>query len=79
MDGAEVPSDAGVFSSTIIASIVTATGTEKLKQTAQWNLLLGTIALPGVIIGALLCNRLGRRNTMMLGFTGYLIIGAQQI
>lgn len=27
--------------------------------------------MPGVFIGALLCDKLGRKNTMMLGFSGY--------
>lgn len=65
----------GVFSSTIIASIVHEKGPALIKKTAEYNLLLGTLALPGVFAGALLVNRLGRRNTMMLGFTGYLIFG----
>jgi MFS family permease len=63
----------GVFSGTIIASVVDSSDT--LKSTAEWQLLLGTIALPGVLIGAWLCNRLGRKETMMLGFSGYLIFG----
>lgn len=46
-----------------------------LVQTAEWQLLLGTIALPGVFVGAYLCNKIGRRNTMMIGFSGYLIFG----
>lgn len=50
-------------------------GHEKFRKTAEYQLLLGTIALPGCLVGALLINRLGRRNLMMLGFTGYLIIG----
>ncbi|KAL1726879.1 major facilitator superfamily domain-containing protein [Schizophyllum commune] len=62
----------GVFSGTIISSVV---HDADIKKTAEWQLLLGTIALPGVFVGALLCNRLGRRNTMMLGFSGYLIFG----
>lgn len=67
----------GVFSGTIIASVVPTHGTagEIIKQTGEWQLLLGAIALPGVIIGAYLCDRLGRKNTMMLGFSGYLIFG----
>lgn len=44
-------------------------------RTAEWQLLLGIIALPGVFIGAYLCNKIGRRNTMMIGFCGYLIFG----
>ncbi|KAI0756683.1 MFS Git1p-like glycerophosphoinositol permease [Daedaleopsis nitida] len=62
----------GVFSGTIISSVIK---DGDIKQTAEWQLLLGAIALPGVIVGALLCNPLGRRNTMILGFSGYLVFG----
>ncbi|GJJ06255.1 hypothetical protein Clacol_000446 [Clathrus columnatus] len=62
----------GVFSGTIISSIIK---DGDIKRTAEYQLLLGAIALPGVFVGAWLCNRLGRRNTMMLGFSGYLIFG----
>ncbi|KAL0951054.1 hypothetical protein HGRIS_007793 [Hohenbuehelia grisea] len=62
----------GVFSGTIISSVI---HNGDIKRTAEWQLLLGTIALPGVFVGALLCNPLGRRNTMMLGFSGYLVFG----
>lgn len=62
----------GVFSGTIIASVVK---NSDLKRTAEWQLLLGIIALPGVFVGAMLCNRIGRKYTMMLGFSGYLIFG----
>ncbi|BGP26963.1 MFS transporter, glycerophosphoinositol and glycerophosphocholine uptake [Rhodotorula toruloides] len=65
----------GVFSGTIISSIVHAKGKSLFRATAEWQLLLGTIALPGVFVGAWLVNRIGRRNTMMLGFSGYLLIG----
>jgi MFS family permease len=58
----------GVFSGTIIASVVP---NADLFKTAEYQLLLGTIALPGVFIGAYLCNKIGRKNTMMLGFSGY--------
>jgi MFS family permease len=63
----------GVFSGTIIASVVNSNDT--LRSTGEWQLLLGTIALPGVFVGAWLCNRLGRKGTMMLGFSGYLVFG----
>jgi len=46
-----------------------------ILQTAEWSLLLGTLALPGVFLGAYLCDKLGRKQTMMLGFSGYLIFG----
>ncbi|BGP00663.1 Plasma membrane permease, mediates uptake of glycerophosphoinositol and glycerophosphocholine [Rhodotorula toruloides] len=65
----------GVFSGTIISSIVHAKGKSLFRHTAEWQLLLGTIALPGVFVGAWLVNRIGRRNTMMVGFSGYLLIG----
>ena len=44
-------------------------------QIGEWQLLLGAIALPGVFLGALLCDRVGRKNIMMIGFTGYLVFG----
>ncbi|GAA5934027.1 uncharacterized protein JCM15063_000535 [Sporobolomyces koalae] len=65
----------GVFSGSIIANIVKAKGKEKIRKTAEWQLLLSTLALPGCIVGALIVNRLGRRNLMILGFSGYLLIG----
>ncbi|QKX62806.1 uncharacterized protein TRUGW13939_09971 [Talaromyces rugulosus] len=62
----------GVFSGTIIASVVK---DSSILKTAEWQLLLGAIQLPGVFVGAWLCDRLGRKQTMMLGFSGYLIFG----
>lgn len=62
----------GVFSATIISSVIQ---NGDIKQTAEWQLLLGAIALPGVFVGAALVNVIGRRNTMMLGFSGYIIFG----
>ena len=37
----------GVFSGTIISSVV---HDADIKKTAEWQLLLGTIALPGVFV-----------------------------
>jgi len=51
----------GVFSGTIISSVI---HNNDIKKIAEWQLLLSSIALPGVFIGALLCNPLGRRNTV---------------
>ncbi|KAJ9245998.1 hypothetical protein DTO027B5_8415 [Paecilomyces variotii] len=62
----------GVFSATIISSVV---NDNSILRTGEWQLLLGTIALPGVFLGAYLCDKLGRKNVMMLGFSGYLIFG----
>ena len=61
-----------VFSGGIISSIVPK---GDIQATAEWQLLLGTIALPGVIIGALLCDKIGRKKIMMIGFGGYLVFG----
>ena len=65
----------GVFSGTIIASVVNSKDSNTIRSTAEWQLLLGAIALPGVLVGAFLCDRLGRKNVMMLGFSGYLVFG----
>ncbi|KAL3960637.1 hypothetical protein ACCO45_005754 [Purpureocillium lilacinum] len=65
----------GVFSGTIISSVVPSAGDDVLRSTAEWQLLLGSIALPGVFLGAYLCDRVGRKNIMMLGFSGYLVFG----
>ncbi|KAH9835386.1 MFS general substrate transporter [Rhodofomes roseus] len=62
----------GVFSGTIISSVI---HDGSIRSTAEWQLLLGAIALPGVFVGAALCNPFGRRNTMILGFSGYLVFG----
>ncbi|PWY64249.1 MFS general substrate transporter [Aspergillus heteromorphus CBS 117.55] len=62
----------GVFSGTIIDSVVK---DSSILKTGEWQLLLGAISLPGVFLGALLCNKLGRKNVMMIGFSGYLIFG----
>ena len=59
--GIKVSFPNGVFSGTIISSII---HDGSIKPTAEWQLLLATIALPGVFVGALLCNPLGRRWTV---------------
>lgn len=64
----------GVFSGVIISS-VTKGSKDTLLATGEWQLLLGALALPGVFLGAWLCNIIGRKNTMVLGFSGYLVFG----
>ncbi|SPO41487.1 related to GIT1 - Glycerophosphoinositol transporter also able to mediate low-affinity phosphate transport [Pseudozyma flocculosa] len=61
-----------VFSSTLIASIIPGAS---LKELAEWQLLLGVIALPGVFLGAYLIRYIGSRWLLILGFSGYLLIG----
>ncbi|KAF9819682.1 hypothetical protein IEO21_01947 [Rhodonia placenta] len=61
-----------IFSGLIISEII---HDGSIKSTAEWQLFLGTIVLPGTWLGIYLCNPLGRRYTMMLGFTGYIVFG----
>jgi MFS family permease len=61
-----------VFSGSIISKLVP---DKSIKATAEWQLLLGTIALPGVILGALLVDKLARKTLMMIGFGGFLTLG----
>jgi hypothetical protein len=61
-----------VFSGTIISTLVPE---GDVRGTAEWSLLLGALALPGVIIGALLLDIVGRKTIMMIGFGGYLVFG----
>lgn len=62
----------GVFSGTIISSILK---NPTLIESAEYQLLLGVLSLPGAIIGAFLVSRIGTRYQMMAGFSGYLILG----
>jgi len=61
-----------VFSSVIIASVIPG---GSLNKTMQWNLLLTSLALPGIGLGAWLVNKTGRKHQLAMGFTGYIIFG----
>ncbi|KAM5428536.1 Git1p [Saccharomyces cerevisiae] len=63
----------GIFSSTIISSVIK--DQNDLVKVAEWNLLLGVLAVLGVPIGAYLSDRIGRKYTLMFGFSGYIIFG----
>lgn len=63
----------GIFSSSIISSVIGSSS--DLRRICEWNLLLGIIAIPGVFLGAYLCDKIGRKYTLMFGFSGYLIFG----
>lgn len=65
----------GIFSGTILASVLGSDSETDLKKVGEWQLLLGTIALPGVFFGAMVCDKIGRKYTMMIGFVGYLVFG----
>ncbi|WOO85442.1 Glycerophosphoinositol permease 1 [Vanrija pseudolonga] len=62
----------GIFSSTIIASVVPNAG---IVRTFEWNLLLSVLSLPGVFLGAFVVKYTGRKNLLMMGFSGYIIFG----
>ncbi|KAI2621376.1 putative glycerophosphoinositol permease [Xylaria nigripes] len=62
----------GIFSGLIISSIVKSTD---IRTDFEWTLLLNTLSIPGVFVGAYLCNKIGRKYTMMVGFSGYIIFG----
>ena len=63
----------GVFSGGIIQTILG--DTDDLETVAEWQLLLGIIAIPGVFVGAYLCDKIGRKYTLIIGFCGYIIFG----
>lgn len=60
------------FGSLIIKSLIKDGDT---KTTAEWQLLLGVISIPGVFVGAYLCEIIGRKYTLIVGFSGYLVFG----
>jgi hypothetical protein len=52
----------GIFSGLIISSVVKS---KDIQTDIEWTLLLSSLALPGVFLGAFLCNRIGRKYTSM--------------
>jgi MFS family permease len=62
----------GAFSGTIISSIL---DKPTLLKTGQYQLLLGAIALPGAILGAFSIKYLGSKYQLVIGFSGYIVIG----
>lgn len=65
----------GIFSGTIIANVLKGPEKTDLNRIAEWNLLLAVMSLPGVFIGAYFVDRIGRKWTMLIGFSGYLVFG----
>jgi hypothetical protein len=61
-----------IMSSTIIASLVK---DNDIQKTAIWQVILAVLPVPGVMIGTWLTNALGRRNTGIVGFAGYMVLG----
>lgn len=62
----------GIFSSTIIAGVIPGAG---LVRTLEWTLLLSVLSIPGVFAGAFVVKYTGRRNLLIMGFSGYIVFG----
>lgn len=63
----------GVFSAGIISSILGES--DNLERTAEWNLLLLFLNIPGCLIGAYFIDKIGVKYCLVIGFTGYIIFG----
>lgn len=60
------------MSSVIINNIV---ADHNVRIVAVWQLVLALLPVPGTLLGAYLCNKIGRRWTGIAGFGGYVILG----
>lgn len=62
----------GIFSSTIISRVNTS---NSLVQNLGWGVIINAFYLPGPFIGGILSDRIGRRQTMALGYTLQAVLG----
>lgn len=62
----------GAFSASVLSTVI---HNPTLKHTAEYQLLLGAIALPGAILGAFAVRWMGTKYQMVFGFTGYIVVG----
>ncbi|EME31659.1 MFS transporter, PHS family, inorganic phosphate transporter [Galdieria sulphuraria] len=62
----------GVFSSTILENVIS--GTDIMK-TAYFQLILSALGIPGLVIGALTIDKIGRKKQQFIGFLGYGVMG----
>ncbi|GKT97511.1 major facilitator superfamily transporter [Colletotrichum tofieldiae] len=62
----------GIFSSTIISR---ANVEDSLVKTLGWGVVINCFYIPGPFIGGYLSDKIGRRQTMALGFTLQAILG----
>lgn len=60
------------MSSAIINSIVP---DHNVQTVAIWQFILALLAVPGVILGSYLTNKIGRKWTGIAGWTGYIVLG----
>jgi MFS family permease len=61
-----------IMSAAIINSLVPG---KHVRTVAIWQLILALFPVPGVLLGAWLVNKIGRKWTGILGFSGYVILG----
>jgi MFS family permease len=61
-----------IMSSVIVNSIVP---DHNIRTVALWQLILAFFPVPGVLLGAWLVNKIGRKSAGVLGFSGYIILG----
>ncbi|KAL1304371.1 hypothetical protein AAFC00_003374 [Neodothiora populina] len=61
-----------IMSSAIINNIVP---DHNIRTVAIWQFILALLAVPGVILGSYLCNKIGRKWTGIAGWTGYIVLG----
>lgn len=62
----------GVFSSTVVAKANT---DQSLVKNLGWGVLINCFYLPGPFIGGMLVDKIGKRKTVVLGFTLQSILG----
>lgn len=62
----------GVFSSTVVSKV---NANESLIKTLGWGVLINSFYIPGPFIGGLLVDKIGRKQTMALGYALQAILG----
>lgn len=60
------------MSSAIINNIVP---DHNVQTVAIWQFILALLAVPGVIVGTYLSNKIGRKWTGIAGWIGYIVLG----
>ncbi|KAF5008059.1 hypothetical protein FDECE_5641 [Fusarium decemcellulare] len=62
----------GVFSSTVVSRV---NASESMIKTLGWGVIINAFYLPGPFIGGWLADKIGRRQTMALGFGLQAVLG----
>ncbi|KAM6521795.1 MFS domain-containing protein [Fusarium falciforme] len=62
----------GVFSSTVVSR---ANASESMIKTLGWGVIINSFYLPGPFLGGWLADKIGRRQTMTLGFVLQAVLG----